>query len=273
MTAPYSVEDLQHALQFMSRAMRRGGGVARADFRRPGVTGHEKPGEGIVTPTDRLIESMLNEALLSRGRPNEGLVAEEARRTWNWVLDALDGSRNFAEGVALHVIMASLNNPLGQPVLGIIHDPYPDDMFEAIQGMGARLNGAPISVNSNRQIAGSRIVVPSEKVDGMDVGGLVKCLIDMGAEIIASGSFGHDGTRLAMGNVTGLIYPYSSPWDVSAIKVLAEEAKRPDGTGGRTTSLTGDEQDYTKPVRGAVVSNGLIHEELLGVVRPFLVTA
>jgi fructose-1,6-bisphosphatase/inositol monophosphatase family enzyme len=266
----YSPEDLRHAALHMSRVLRRGGGIARADFRSPDMGGTEKPGEGIVTSTDRVIENVLAEALLARNRPSEGVVAEETRRIWNWVIDALDGSRNFAEGVALYVIMASLNNPAGQPVLGLVHDPYADDIFEAIMGQGARLNGVPIRVNSNRTIKGSRIVVPNEKVEGLDVGGLVKHLIDMGAEIITSGSFGHDATRLAIGNVTGLIYPYSSPWDMSAIKILIEEAKRRDGTAGKMTSITGEEQDYTRRLDRAVASNGLIHDELLEVVQPFL---
>ena len=266
----YDANDLRHALQYMTRALRQAGGVARADFRQADIFSEEKPGEGVVTATDRVIDSMLGTTILSRGRPHEGRVAEESRRQWNWVVDALDGSRNFKEGVALYVIMASLNNPKGQPILGIIHDPQPDDMFTAIKGHGAHLNGAPISVNGNRELAGSRIVVPSERVAGLDVGGLVHALIDEGVEIISSGSFGHDGTRLAMGNVTGLIYPYESPWDVSALKVMIEEAKRPDGTGGKMTSLTGAEQDYTKRVHGAVASNGLVHDELLRVVGRFL---
>jgi fructose-1,6-bisphosphatase/inositol monophosphatase family enzyme len=267
----YGSEDLRHAARYVARVLRQGGGIARADFRSPDLEVVEKPGEGAVSTTDRVIENVLATALLSRGRPGEGLVAEEARRIWNWVLDALDGSRNFAEGVALYVIMASLNNPQGQPVLGLVHDPYPDDMYEAIVGQGARLNGAPISVNSNREIAGSRIVVPSEKADTLDVGGLVKCLIDMGAEIINSASYGHDGIRLAVGNATGMIYPYTSAWDMSAIKILCEEAKRPDGTGGKMTSLTGDGQDYTREINGAVASNGLIHDKLLKIVSRFLV--
>jgi fructose-1,6-bisphosphatase/inositol monophosphatase family enzyme len=51
------------------------------------------------------------------------------------------------------------------------------------------------------------------------------------------------------------------PYDIAAAKVIVKEA------GGRVTNLCGDEQRYDRDIRGAVVSNGVVHDEIVEIVR------
>jgi fructose-1,6-bisphosphatase/inositol monophosphatase family enzyme len=65
---------------------------------------------------------------------------------------------------------------------------------------------------------------------------------------------------VARGALSGYIFPFSSPWDGAAVKLIVEEA------GGKVTSLSGKTQRYDQGIDGFVVSNGKIHQDLLDII-------
>ena len=68
--------------------------------------------------------------------------------------------------------------------------------------------------------------------------------------------------RVAQGRFVGYIEELVNAHDIAASQVIVEEA------GGKVTDLTGKRYDYTAPFKGTIVSNGIIHDELVSIVSP-----
>ena len=66
---------------------------------------------------------------------------------------------------------------------------------------------------------------------------------------------------VARGKLEGRIFPGEGAHDIAAVKLIVEEA------GGRVTDIEGNEQRYDRPIRGAIISNGVVHDDLLAAVR------
>ena len=88
--------------------------------------------------------------------------------------------------------------------------------------------------------------------------------MEQGLSMVNVGSAHYMGNQVAVGNYAALIFNNNTPHDVAALKVLVEEA------GGRVTDLWGKEQRYDRPVHGALISNGTMHEKLLGLTSQLL---
>jgi fructose-1,6-bisphosphatase/inositol monophosphatase family enzyme len=67
---------------------------------------------------------------------------------------------------------------------------------------------------------------------------------------------------VACGELSGSIgAKWAGPWDVAAVKIIVEEA------GGKVTDLNGKEQRYDQPINGAIISNGILHDEIFEAVK------
>jgi fructose-1,6-bisphosphatase/inositol monophosphatase family enzyme len=71
----------------------------------------------------------------------------------------------------------------------------------------------------------------------------------------------YESMLVASGKFAGAVYPGFSPHDMAAVRLIIEEA------GGKITNLMGEDQRYDQEIKGAVVSNGLIHEKLLSLLK------
>ena len=83
-------------------------------------------------------------------------------------------------------------------------------------------------------------------------------------EIIDVGSITYMGALVAAGELAGTMFQGTKPYDTAALKVIVEEA------GGKVTDLFGNEQRYDQDIRGHLVSNGLLHDRLLEMLRPIV---
>jgi myo-inositol-1(or 4)-monophosphatase len=118
----------------------------------------------VVTEVDEMSEQLIISAL-RRAYPDDGFVAEESGRTHiaapaagelaqangrtaaaqrMWVIDPLDGTVNYANGLPFFCVSIALVAK-GQPVVGVVYDPLRDDLFTAVAGQGALLDGQPIT--------------------------------------------------------------------------------------------------------------------------------
>ena len=84
------------------------------------------------------------------------------------------------------------------------------------------------------------------------------------ANNFVDGSIVYNAILLAAGEIEGIVFPHHTAHDVAAIKVIVEEA------GGKVTDFWGNDQRYDRPVKGCLISNGLIHQELLDLVQAHL---
>ena len=106
--------------------------------------------ENYVTSTDRRIEAFLREGLASL-LPEAGFLGEEedsfiGNRNIFWVVDPIDGTANYARGIPASTVSIGLVKD-GEPVLGVIRNPYTRETYCAVKGEGAFLNGVPIKVS------------------------------------------------------------------------------------------------------------------------------
>jgi myo-inositol-1(or 4)-monophosphatase len=133
-------------------------------MRRPrtgGVREKRDPAD-VVTDTDELIERQVRETLRQefpehRVEGEEFGVREGAAGAPGWVVDPVDGTTNYAHGIGWSSFSLGLRDGDG-PVLGVVADPWRGEVFTAVRGAGARLNGEPIAVTSAAGVRG-RVVM------------------------------------------------------------------------------------------------------------------
>lgn len=138
----------------------------------PGAVGWEekeggREGWDPVTEADRALDGVLREHLL---RPGEGWLSEESadsperlRRDRVWVVDPLDGTREFVQGIPEWCISVGLVEE-GEPVAGGILNPATGQLVVGAVGEGVRLNGEPAGGGRRGRLAGSLVLASRSEV-------------------------------------------------------------------------------------------------------------
>lgn len=229
--------------------------------------------KGIQTKADMspvtLVDKQINQMLIDEVAdhfPDHGVLGEEASTVTDkhdsvWVCDPVDGTLPFIIGLPTAMFSLAFVYK-GEPLIGVAYDPFLDRMFVAIKGQGAKLNGHSIHVDSGG-MKGARIAGPTGVNTLLRSQELYNDLQARGAHVTAFPGNVYKCTLLAEGRMHGRIFSGHTAHDIAALKVIVEEA------GGRVTDLDGNEQRYDRPIRGAIVSNGVIHDQLLEAVRHF----
>lgn len=192
-----------------------------------GITAEAKPDESPVTIADRECERLLERLLLSEF-PEDGLLGEEgalreSRSGRRWIIDPIDGTRDFVRGNRHWAVLIGLEE--GDKVLaGVCHMPGYGETYAAARGLGADCNG--------RSLRGSKITSIREAV--VCVGGLNSIhakqvaagLLSWLGRFWAVRSWGGapDAMAVAAGHADVWIEAKAAPWDLAPIKVIAEEA-------------------------------------------------
>ena len=104
----------------------------------------------IVTSADKQVQAFLEEHLpaLVPGSQVFGEEGTEAVRSaqYLWIVDPIDGTMNYARGIGQSAISVALTRK-GQPLIGVVYNPFHQELFTAKKGEGAWLNGTPIQVS------------------------------------------------------------------------------------------------------------------------------
>jgi histidinol-phosphatase len=214
----------------------------------------------LVTQADREIETMLRGRIVERF-PGHAVLGEEEGLSGAasgpaspcWVVDPIDGTNNFAWGIPIFATLIALQVD-GETQVGVVSAPALGERYDAAVGMGARMNGSPITVSGVATLAQSRVGFASW-------GGWVEAGLDrQWASILTrcrrSRGFGDFWGHMlvARGAAEAMAEPELQPWDVAALSVIVAEA------GGRLTDFSG------APFRGrgsCLTTNGLVHDEIL----------
>lgn len=130
-------------------------------IRRPRPEGvREKDGPAdIVTDRDEEVERVVREAL-TREFPEYGIVGEEYGSTPgrpdapHWLIDPIDGTTNYAHGIGWCSFSLGLAAPDGSPLVGVVADPWRREVFTAVKGGGAFLNGTPLRAAAHTTLTG-----------------------------------------------------------------------------------------------------------------------
>ncbi len=140
-----------------------------------------------VTQADGECEAMLVGAL-SKRFPEDSFLGEEGGTrgtdgcTFRWIIDPIDGTVNFMHALPLFTISIGLEMK-GELVAGLVYVPMPDELFSAMKGKGAFLNGKPIHVTeeTNPKKSLALLVPPHRRHEWMDdyMKKFVKVLLDV----------------------------------------------------------------------------------------------
>jgi myo-inositol-1(or 4)-monophosphatase len=241
-------------------AAARAGALLRARYRQPHRVVHK--GEvDVVTESDREAERLIIETLTA-AFPAHGIVAEESparegRDEHRWYVDPLDGTTNFAHGHPHFAVSIALERR-GELILGLVYDPVREELFTAMQGGGARLNGAPIAVSAVASLDDALVGTgfPYDRRQHADF-----YLAFFGAAmrrtqgLRRAGSAALDLCYVACGRLDAFWEWKLRPWDIAAGRLIVEEA------GGRVSDFAGDAHRLDGDATAA--SNGCVHDALL----------
>lgn len=217
----------------------------------------------LVTEFDRRSEDIIVSSI-KQEFPDHAILAEESGHNnliseYQWVIDPLDGTTNFAHGTPIFsVTMGLLRN--NSPVVGVAYDPLRNEMFSAELGHGATLNGHPIHVSSQTDL-GQSVISTGFPYDlrtnhRNNLAQFVQFQLRTQA-VRHLGSSALDCAWSAMGRLDGYWEFGTKPWDIGAGILIVREA------GGRVTSVVGDDNILSNET--ILVSNGLLHEQMLRV--------
>ncbi len=213
-----------------------------------------------VTLADKEINDLLIESV-KKEFPDYGVLGEEAN--WNedreklWVCDPIDGTPAFIYHIPTFMFSLALVVD-GDPVIGVAFNATTNDIYQAERGKGSFLNGKAISTSSRRWGNEARLAGSSDgAVDGLST----SALKEQGIKVINSFGAVFKGCMIAEGSLDGRVFVHNGAHDIAAVKLIIEEA------GGKVTDLDGNEQRYDNQINGAVMSNGLVHDNLLQLVK------
>ncbi len=218
----------------------------------------------IVTLADTEINSYLIEKVKEK-YPTYSVDGEEEQfesSDYVWVCDPVDGTAMYARHIPVAVFSLALVIK-GEPIVGVVFDPFTNSLYTAIKGSGAYKNDEKICVN-DFEIDDIRTVCNFDywtKAD-YDVTKVLNKLRKR-AYFVGLGSVIRAGMCIATGDFSLAIFPGTlhKNCDIAAVKVIVEEA------GGKVTDLFGNEQRYDKSIKGAVISNGKIHREVIELIK------
>lgn len=251
----------QIELEFAKRLARQAGKIMLKYFDHESET-EIKSDNTPVTIADKEVNQMVIDEV-KKHFPEDGVYGEEDSfgkdRARLWVCDPIDGTSSFAMSVPIAVFSLALVVD-GEPVLGVIYDPFLDKLYEATVGCGAWCNGGKLSVSTDRLDKLSRINVnwwPNEEYDVLPKA--YELSQATGCRVSSMGSAAKAGVLVANGQLAATIFPGKTDKnvDVAAVKVIVEEA------GGKTTDLFGKDQRYNQSIQGFIASNGLVHDGLV----------
>jgi myo-inositol-1(or 4)-monophosphatase len=254
-------------LNFAMQTAREAGKILLEKFGRK-ININDKSDKNIVTEADLASEKYIVEQI-KNSFPRHSILAEESGQTvveggaseYQWIIDPLDGTTNFAHGYPCFCVSIGLEKIGAGIVVGAIYDPTRDEMFAAERGQGATLNGRQIRVSEvddlNRALLVTGFPYDVRKRERF-VELFGKFVLNAQA-VRRDGSAAIDLAYIACGRFDGFWEEGLNAWDTAAGSLLVEEA------GGRMTHYDGTPFNPHQPLM--VASNGTVHEAMLKILQ------
>ncbi len=240
-------------------AARAAGGIQRAARGAP-LRIERKGAADIATDVDLACEQRIV-AMVLAGHPGHGIEGEEGAAVtstgaWTWIIDPLDGTKNYAHG-SLRCAVSIAVALDGVVLVGVVYAPFVDELYVATRGAGATCNGEGIRVASTVDLSeamvttaltyAGRAAEPVQTARVVRVFGAVRAVRSMGCAAL-------DLCDVARGRFDGYFEPGLARWDTAAGTLMVTEA------GGRVTTFAGD--DHAPGAPSVLATNGRIHAPL-----------
>jgi myo-inositol-1(or 4)-monophosphatase len=227
--------------EFAQSLVRRAGELIKKSVSAGGYTSAWKDDNTPVTSIDIAVNKLVISEL-GRQYPQDRVYGEEESADaetpsgMTWVLDPIDGTQALEQGIDAFTCCLARLDAGGQPLFSLIYNPSKDQLFAARRGEAATLNGTEVIVSGKDNIKGSKV---------------------LNLRAIAFGC-----TQVAAGLAEGAYIGVKTPFEAASATLIVE------GAGGHVTDLYGNAPGRLDgEIKGLVVSNGLIHNDLLGALR------
>lgn len=209
----------------------------------------------LVTEMDVWVENFLVDKIKTT-YPGHAILTEEGEGVegegTEWVIDPIDGTTNYAHGIPMFCISVGVKVD-GETVIGVVYAPKLGEMYEAVKGQGAYLNGRRIRVSETKELKSAVVATGFPYDRATDPLNNVKqfnsVVLEVGG-IRRTGSAAIDLCQVAAGRFDGFWEFKLNPWDFTAGLLLVEEA------GGKTKS------DKMEKGYFILVGNNEMYEEL-----------
>ncbi len=256
--------NLNHVLEFAILIARAAGDVLRVHWRR-GVATEYKGAIDLITEADRASEELILDRIRA-AFPDHAILSEESGADkkagpYTWIVDPLDGTTNFAHGYPHFSVTMALQ--VDDAIeLGVTYDPLRDELFSARRGQGAHLNDRLIHVSATPLLDRALLSTGFPYDRRTNPHNNARQFVDFmlrSQGVLRVGSAALDLAYVANGRLDGFWEFRLNAWDTAAGVLLVNEA------GGHVSDPSG--VALHSWVRDVVASNGLIQDEMLGVLR------
>jgi len=245
--------------QFIQDIARGAGQILKEKFKQVGVKYTKSDATDVVTEADLLSNTFLVNAIKEK-YPDHGIISEETGEEnttaqYQWIIDPLDGTFNFATGTPLFgVIVALAKN--GVIELGAIYEPLQDELFYAKRGEGAFLNGQKISCSQKIDISQSSGALAARLTP--EKFPVVKKVVEMSEHdvvwVSAWGCAALGSSFTAVGRRDWYLNPGCAIWDFAGGSVILSES------GCKVTNLQGE--PWTLKDKTMLAANPILHEKI-----------
>lgn len=237
-------------------------------FQRDTFTVERKGDDSPVTIADKQAEQLIRAQLLERF-PQDAILGEEfgaqaGTSDYQWIVDPIDGTKSFIGGVPLYSTLVGVVRNR-ECVAGVIFLPALDEIVFAARGCGAwhSAHGSDprrCYVSARKLEEGMFLV---SQVDTFDRRGADEGFrqLQRSAYVTRTWGDGYGYLLIATGRGELMVDPIANPWDLAAVQPVVEEA------GGKFSSWDGKPHVFGGDGIG---SNGLVHEQALLALRPYL---
>ena len=251
-----SINDLLHVAVEAAHL----GGKRTLAYFGTGVDVETKSNATPVTRADREAEAVIREHI-GRYFPSHAILGEEEGATgaadapYRWIVDPLDGTKSFVHGVPLYGTLIGVE-VRGEVTVGVCYLPVLDEMVYAARGNGCWWNGRRAEVSKVGALAEATMCCTSPRRALARSDAYERLVAKTHLERGWGDCYGH--VLVATGRAEVMLDPVVNPWDVAPFVPIMAEA------GGRYTDWTGAPTPHAKD---GVSTNGLVHEDVLAVLR------
>jgi len=215
----------------------------------------------LVTEADHAAEKAIIE-VIKKDFPEHSILSEEigeikTSSEYKWIIDPIDGTVNFANGIPLCCVSIGLEKD-GKMIMGAVYNPLMNELFFAEKAMGATLNNKKITVSNKTEVAKSCLVTGFPYIYLDEPNGpleIFEKFIRKGIAVRRLGSAAIDLCWVAAGRFDGFYEHSLKAWDSAAGSLIVKEA------GGKITDFKGDV--YSIYQTKILATNGKIHEEMI----------
>ncbi|CAG19160.1 MULTISPECIES: inositol-1-monophosphatase [Photobacterium] len=253
-------------LNIAIRAARKAGDHVIKSLEKPQGIEVANKGSDVVTNIDHEAEAIIINSIL-KSYPDHCILAAESGtkegrdKECQWIIDPVDGTKNFVRGLPHYAISIALRMR-GRTEVSVVYDPSRNELFTATRGSGAQLNSQRLRTSQPRDLSGTIIATGlpfaakqhAEALNKVQSAIFVEC-----DDMRQSGCSALDLCYLAAGRVDGVVKLGQKPWELAAGELIAREA------GAICTDFTGNTNYLTSG--NIVAGNARVVKPIIAKIR------